>query len=251
VVIVTNRRIIYLASFTKFSSSLPLDKIEHVQQSTGRVAVRTGLAQNKLTLSVPDAEALAAAIEAARANTSTTTQSAAPFPGLGTPKTKEPTHAEKVLGFVLLGVIAVGVVLYYLPESAVRGSGHDRAGPPPSVSAEPKGSPSARFDPTNPKPGPSQVSPSAPQLNAETQAAAVEVLCKTVQQTAVELADSRNRGVLEYAALHEIQRNSPDEVTRELLTSVVKLVYANNHVSPQTLGVLARQTCQHAWGAQN
>ena len=251
VVIVTNRRIIYLASFTKFSSSVPLDKIEQVQQSTGRVAVRTGLAQNKLTLSVPNAEALAAAIEAARANTSTTTQPPGPIPELGSAKKKEPTHAEKVLGFVLLGVIAAGVVLYNLPEPAGPGSAHDRAASPPAVSAEPKGSPSARIAPTNPMPGPSQVSPSAPELDAAIQAAAVDVLCKTVQQTAVDLADSRNRGVPEYAALHEIQRNSPDEVTRELLTSVVKLVYANNHVSPQTLGVLARQTCQHAWGAQN
>jgi hypothetical protein len=250
-VIVTNRRIIYLTPFTKSSSFVPLDKIEHIRQATGKVTVRTGAAQTKLTLSVPDAESLAAAIEAARANMSTMPQPAGLMPELGTVKKKEPTQAEKVLGFVMLGVIAAGVVLYNLPEPEGRGSAHDRVVPPPVVSAEPKSSPSARIAPSNPMTGPERVSPAAPQLDAATQAAAVEILCSTVQQAAVDLADSRNRGVPEYAALHEIQRNSPNEVTREMLTSVVKLVYANNHFSPQTLGVLARQTCQQAWVAQN
>jgi hypothetical protein len=139
-IIVTNRRVIYHAALSKSVSAVPLDKIEQVKQEPGKVVVHTGTALNTLTLSVPDAEALAAAIEAARANALIAPHPAAPTPATATgKKKKQPSRSELIGGWTVLGVIGLGTLLYNLPEPAVERSVFDRypAAPTPTPAVPP------------------------------------------------------------------------------------------------------------------
>lgn len=125
-VIVSNRRLVYHAAFTRSVNAAPLDKIELVTSSPGSVVVRTGTVFNKITMFVPDAEALAAAIERARANLSVevVTPETAAFVPLRAPvratadtKHKATSQADVIVGSVVFFFILIGFAIYNLQGS--------------------------------------------------------------------------------------------------------------------------------------
>jgi|AACY02.16.fsa_nt_gi hypothetical protein len=65
--ILTTKQVIFFAGLSDTTKSVPLERIEQVTSSTGSVSIRSGSVFNTLTLNVPDAEALTAKIESARA----------------------------------------------------------------------------------------------------------------------------------------------------------------------------------------
>jgi energy-converting hydrogenase Eha subunit G len=65
--ILTTKQVIFFAGLSDTTKRVPLERIEQVSNSTGSVSIRSGSVFNTLTLNVPDAEALTAKIESARA----------------------------------------------------------------------------------------------------------------------------------------------------------------------------------------
>ncbi|QYZ68540.1 hypothetical protein [Neotabrizicola shimadae] len=149
-VIVTDRRLVYHAALSRFVRSVPLDKIEQVEQEPGRVVVRAGTAFNTMTLSVPAADALASALEAARASALLEPPVRSEQPTLPKGKRSEPSRSEKVLGYTVLGVIGLGILMYNLPDQAqvAKKSAGNASQPTASLSAEPNDAASSPTDVT-------------------------------------------------------------------------------------------------------
>lgn len=123
-VVVTNQRVIYLAGHSEAVRAMPLDRIDRVKQGLGTVELRAGSIFNTMRMMVPNAAALANAIEGARAGvlvnpkgeagTAFAPQAAGKVAGKGRQR-KPMTRSQVVVGSAFWVLVAVGIISYNLP----------------------------------------------------------------------------------------------------------------------------------------